>query len=192
MVVLSTLVLSMVFLPLGNAPINGDVDKLKAAVAAAVAKPEYQARDGKTFCNVFVRDVVQDVLKQSRQELSGTANEQFTKLSNHANWKKLDIHSLKLQESLEEAHAKANAGKIVLVLYKNDAGHGHISIIVPAANMEDSGAWGMKMPFMAQAGPKNPRNLPNEADKSVFDSLKMSYGFKKTALSTMEIVVFQQ
>ena len=36
----------------------------------------------------------------------------------------------------------------------------------------------MNMPFIAQAGKKNPRNVQGEEDKSVFASLKLSWGFQ--------------
>jgi hypothetical protein len=53
--------------------------------------------------------------------------------------------------------------------------------------MENSSAWGMKVPFIAQAGNKNPRNQPSEKDKSVFSSLKLSYGFSAAKRDSMEI-----
>jgi hypothetical protein len=158
----------------------------------------YGAVGTTTKCNFFVRDVVEALLQQSRPDMRlnssagvARANDQFDNLSSSADWSKQDFSSSP-EMRLKDAHDAANAGTLVVVAYKNPtAGEsGHIAVVVPASSIEHSSTWGMKMPFVAQAGRMNPRNLANETDKSVFSSLKLSFGFTPALKNQLEIFFY--
>ena len=160
------------------------------AVETHKDEDKYGAKDGKTFCNFFVRDVVEDLLQQTRPEFQGNANTQFDNLSKSSDWKAQDF-SQDPSGVFSRIHDQVNAGQLAIVAYKNPTGdHGHIAVLVPSSSMEDSGAWKMPVPFIAQAGKINPRNNPAETDKSVFSSLKLSWGFSSKLVDDMEIFVW--
>lgn len=163
------------------------------AVNDHINEVTYGAVDSVTKCNFFVRDVVESLLAASYPALHAKANDQFDALAAAtAEWSSLSFAS-DPGGKFTEALAAANSGNLVIVAYKNpDANSsGHIAIIVPSPGMEDSGAWAMKVPFIAHAGKKNPRNQPAEANQSVFAALKLSFAFKVSMIPTMEIFVLK-
>lgn len=173
--------------------------QITTAAESHVDEASYGAVGTTTKCNFFARDVVEAILLQTRPDMrvnstGGTAraNDQFDNLNASSDWAKQDFSTSPSTKFLS-AHNAANAGTLVVVAYKNPiAGEsGHIAVIVPAGAMETSGSWGMMMPFIAHAGKKNPRNVPAEIDKSVFSSLKLSYGFTPGNASHMEIFYYR-
>lgn len=173
-------------------------DQITAAAQNHVNETDYGAEGTVTKCNFYARDVVEAILQQTRPDLrvnsSGgvaRANDQFDNLLSSPDWVKQNF-PLDAAGVFKKAHAAASGGTLVLVAYKNAsaAESGHIAIIVPASTMEDSTTWGMKMPFVAQAGKKNPRQLASEAAKSVFSSLKLSFGFPPGIRDQKEIFFF--
>lgn len=159
------------------------------AVETHIDESKYGARDGMTFCNFFVRDVVEDLLQQTRPEFHEQSNIQFDNLSNSADWKAQSF-SQDPSSVFSRIQDEVNAGQLAIVAYKNPTGdHGHIAILVPSS-MENSSTWNMPVPFIAQAGKMNPRNNPGETDKSVFSSLKLSWGFSSKLINNMEIFVW--
>jgi hypothetical protein len=163
------------------------VDDIVQTVKIHEDETKYGAKDDTTFCNFFVRDVVESLVKQTRPELHALANQQFDNLVSSSDWLKQNF-TADTKAVFEKSHAAASSGQLVIVAFRNSSdNHGHIAIVVPTNAMESSSAWGMKVPFIAQAGNKNPRNQPSEKDKSVFSSLKLSYGFSAAKRSSMEI-----
>jgi hypothetical protein len=148
-----------------------------------------QQADGTTRCNIFVRDLVQSLLMQTRPELQGLANAQFDALSQSTDWTAMGLVANPMQV-LQDAQDAANNGKLVLAVYKNPdpAQPGHIALVVPGV-LVDSTTWGTKVPAIAQAGPKQPCSSV-AADKSVFASIALSCGFGANRLPNMELFKF--
>ncbi len=166
------------------------INDIVQIVKAHEDETKYGANDDKTFCNFFVRDVVESLVKQTRSELHALANQQFDNLGNSSDWLKQNF-TADSKAVFEKAHAAANSGQLVIVAFRNSSdNHGHIAIVVPTNAMESSSAWGMKVPFIAQAGNNNPRNQLSEKDKSVFSSLKLSYGFSAAKRNSMEFFIW--
>jgi hypothetical protein len=162
-------------------------EEITQAVKDHENEKQYGAIDGETRCNFFVRDVVESLLQQTRPEFHALANLQYDNLLASTDWLKLSFQD-DMKGAFEKAQSAANDWRLVIVAYKNPTGgHGHIAIAVPSAVMETSSKWGMEVPFIAQAGNKNPRNNQSEVDKSVFSSLKLSFGFPASKKDSMEI-----
>jgi hypothetical protein len=166
-------------------------DQITQATRDHEDEARYGAQGDVTKCNLFVCDVIESLLAQSRPELHGLANQQFDALSQSSDWSRRNFPN-DLAGGFQQANAAANNGTIVVVAYKNPdpAQSGHIAIVVPSGGLEQSGTWAMPVPFIAQAGRTNPRKLPAEANKSVFSSLKLSYGFQPQQAPNMEIFNF--
>ena len=164
-------------------------DKITQTVKDFEDESKYGASNGQTRCNFFVCDVVESLLQQTRPEFHALANIQYDNLLASPDWQEQNLKA-DIKGVFQKAQDATNQGEPVIVAYQNPTGgHGHIAIVVPAAAMEQSSAWGMKVPFIAQAGNKNPRNQPSEANKSVFASLKLSFGFPASKKDTMEIFI---
>jgi hypothetical protein len=173
-----------------GALINGfTASELTAAAQAHEVESKYGAAGDVTQCSKFVRDFVQDLLHQTRPELQGQVKDQFDQLAASPSWKRLNFAQDKASV-FAAAQVLANNGAIVVVAWKNPSptptDTGHIAIVVPGS-LEESTTWGMKVPVIAQAGKKNPREMAAEADKSVFSSLKLSWGFGPDKAAGMEL-----
>ncbi len=166
-------------------------EQISQALADHVNEEKYGADGGMTKCNLFVRDVAESLLQQFRPELHGMANEQFDHLNSSSDWLSQSV-APDITAALKNAHDDANSGQLVIIVYKNPDSNwrGHIAIITPSPAMEPSIDWEMPVPFVGQAGPKNPRSVQGEEDVSVFASLKLSYGFGADTASNMAIFVW--
>ena len=164
-------------------------DAITQAVKDHVDEATYGAEGSTTKCNFYVRDVVESLLATSYPALHAKANGQFDALkAATAEWTASGFAGYPAG-AFSAALAAANSGQLVIVAYKNPdpLASGHIAILVPSLAMEQSGAWAMPVPFIAHAGKKNPRNVPEEVDQSVFAALKLSYAFKIAMAPAMEI-----
>lgn len=83
--------------------------------------PNFQPRDGKTFCNFAVEFVSR---KFGYDGFTGLrANDIMDKLRSDVEWLQIDE---------KEAQHKANKGQLVIAGWRNPAGHpGHVAIVVP-------------------------------------------------------------
>lgn len=119
----------------------------------------YAARDGQTWCNIFVWDVTRAMMAEiphwvdghdepcglsakSKREL--TANATLALLLERARWGWRQV-------TPPEAKANAAAGRPTIVGWQNDSGPGHIAIVRPP----ESGDIVLRI---AQAGSKNYEN----------------------------------
>ena len=151
--------------------------KLTSAVETAAKDKSFQPTSELTFCNKFVSKIVKDILGDEEAKVvdGKSANQQFEALEKSKAWKAVAI----TQDSLSDAHKSANKGTIVLAAYKDPAGgHGHIAVVVPADALEKSGKWGLKLPFIGQAG------------KTVFPKKKLSYGFSAAKKPKMKLFFY--
>jgi len=132
-----------------------------------------------TRCNVFVSDFVSRYFKgSSPNEFSGTANSIFDKLDASGNWLGYPVE----QPSLQLAQQAANNGTLTLIGFKDETDEGHLAIVVPSkrrnGTMGHSGKWGMRVPFIAQAG------------TSIFDYKEMSWGFAADKRDRMKVFIY--
>jgi len=167
---------------------------ITSAAVSHVDETAYGAVGSVTKCNLYVQDVIEAISQQSRPEFHALANDQFDNLTSSPDWDSKGF-SAAPQAVLDNAFSDSNSGKLIVVAWKNSGGSGHIAIIVPAAAKEASTAWGFDIPFIAQAGKMNPRNQPAgtpEASQSVFASLKLSWGFKVSAIPQMEVFYYNK
>lgn len=113
--------------------------------------PVYQATDGETHCNQFVRDVLADMgVPFPRSDWY--AHQQIDHLGSDAG----RVDGWRLCLTSEDAAHQANMGRPVVATYRNPieppAAHSHIAIVVPAV--------GGAGPNVAQAGFSNFSNKP--------------------------------
>lgn len=107
---------------------------------------KYKARDGKTFCNIFVHDVCS---RLGLDKFKGL-------LANHM----VDVMEQEPDEFFRLtdnyiAQLAANLGHLVIAGWKNPAGHpGHVAIVVKGA-LSYSGTYKAKVPNCANVGSKN-------------------------------------
>jgi hypothetical protein len=166
-------------------------EDITATAKALASSPDHDAKygaqdDGSTRCNIFVRDLVNSLLNGTQADLAGLANDQFDALSKSGNWHAMGLVA-NPEQMLLKAQDLANDGVLVIAAYKNPtaAKSGHIALVVPGVPTM-SGNWKIKVPMIAQAGPKGPcPGVP--PDQSVFDSLKLSCGFAPDKLPNMEL-----
>ena len=191
LLLLSVIVVS--FVDLHGAPAFAlDPSQITAAAHdladAADSETKYgQDASGQTHCSEFVRDLVQNLLQQTRADMQGQAKDQYDALtSNTADWAALDF-SDNQQAVFAQAQQLANEGTLVVVAWKKplpEAGNtGHIAVVVPGT-VEHSATWNGDVPMIAQAGKKNARDQADEANKSAFAKLKLSWGFTPTEGAT--------
>lgn len=122
-------------------------EHLSACVAARDVEknPDYQPGGGFTWCNKYVRDLLEDLEVPFPDEVL-FAHQQIDYLSGSrgeaAGWSDCDAG---------EGQAFANMGQPVVVAYRNPKeppkGHSHIALLVPAAST--------LKPHMTQAGAHN-------------------------------------
>jgi len=160
-------------------------DDLTARATELAGTQQYDKDpDGQTHCSEFVRDFVGKDLP----ELQGQAKDQVDQLSQAQDWKQL-AYDKDPQLALRQAQLYANQGKTVIIAWKNpeptEGNTGHIAVVVPSLpdeqshdGMFPSGQWGLRVPYIAQAG------------DTVSAKIAMSYGFSaKNAKSGLQIFV---
>lgn len=157
----------------------GDLSSI-AARLAITNRGDYIVPDSnETRCNLFVSDFVTRYFASDLpSEFSGTANNIFDNLNASPRWESY----LAEKYSLDRAQHAANNGNLAIIAYKNTVDQGHVAIVVPSRNaggaMEYSGNWGMKVPFIAQAG------------RDIFEYKKMSWGFASNKRSGMKVFIY--
>lgn len=111
------------------------------AIHIPFARPEYQPRDGVTYCNMFVSDVC-DIygFRGFRKML---ANQICDALQTSNDWTEINI---------EKAQELANGGTLIIAAIRG-AEHGHVNIICPG-RPKYSGRWG-EVPTVANVGKDN-------------------------------------
>jgi hypothetical protein len=133
-----------------------------------------------TQCNAFLRDFAKRFTGLDMPEFAGQdllANQMFDNLVKSGNFKPLGLQK-DPKDVFQKAQELADEGRFVVVAYKKPDGHGHVAVVVPAdGDMETSDKWGMKVPYIAQAG------------ESVFSKGKLSEGFGPDKLKDMEVFV---
>jgi hypothetical protein len=151
-------------------------------------KAQFKPNGKWTRCNMFVEAFAREVRGRSLPELKG---HQFDNLKAAATTLDSKWRSLSFSDdptaAFQNAQDLANAGKLVIVAWKNpDPARyepGHTAVVVPS-RQEDHGLfdatkrqWGMKVPFIAQAG------------VTVSDYMPLSDGFSADRKAGMEIFV---
>jgi hypothetical protein len=151
-------------------------------------KSQYKANGKWTRCSAFVREFAKEVRGREVPEL---ARHQFDNLkaaatSPDSKWRSLSF-SDDAAAAFRNAQDLANSGKLVIVAWKNPeptiTEPGLTAVVVPS-RQEDGGLfdatkrqWGMKVPFIAQAG------------EMVSDYMPLSDGFSPDKKAGMEIFV---
>jgi hypothetical protein len=150
---------------------------------------------GATKCNFFARDLAQTVYGATIPELnadglpppdnSGQANALYAKLLISPNWTELtavaDDGSPDWAALFRDAVASA-ASTLVVAVYANNAGNGHIATIMPYPM--DTKGYGntMLVPYVAQAGPKIA-----QSPTGVSSRLTINWAFAQSRLATTKL-----
>lgn len=108
------------------------------AIHLPLCRPEYQPKDGVTYCNQYVAEVC---AAYGFKGLDGfTANEIVDTLSMHDQWSEIP---------LSKAQDLANEGTLIVAGIKEEL-HGHVNIICPGKE-KTSGRW-ISVPSCANVG----------------------------------------
>jgi hypothetical protein len=153
-------------------------------------KENYAAdAEGRTKCNIFLRDYVKELTGVDMPEFASTAlyaNDMFDNLKESRNFRPLDLRK-DPKAVFREAQDLANEGKLVIVAYKNSSGPGHVAVVVPndagLAEPGEKSTWHVPVPYLAQAG----RKIHGEY---VHDKLPLDEAIGAGKLPNMEIFVF--
>jgi hypothetical protein len=151
-------------------------------------KALYRANGKWTRCSQFVRDFAKEVRGREVPEL---ARQQFDNLKAAATSRDSKWRSLSFSDdpaaAFQNAQDLANAGKLVIVAWKNPdptfRQPSHTAVVVPSRLADGrlfdatTQKWGMKVPFIAQAG------------ETVSDYIPLSDGFSPAKKTGMEIYV---
>jgi hypothetical protein len=154
-------------------------------------KAHYKGEGKNTRCSEFVRDFAKELLGREIPELRGFAVHQLYYLkaaatSPDSRWRTLSF-SDDPAAAFQNAQDLANEGKLVIVAWKNpqraNYDPGHAAVVVPS-RQEDGGLfdatkrkWGMKVPYIAQAG------------ETISDYMPLNDGFSPDKKAQMEIFV---
>lgn len=151
---------------------------------------KYQAKGRVTRCSLFARDFV-NAIGPERPEMQGRVKDQVSALmGNPKEWRQLKFErsELGLAKAFRESQRLADDGNLVLVAWvKPDAtttNSGHIAIVIPDENqakteLSKSRAWGMEVPFVAQAG------------RMVSARMKLSQGFRPSMGEDLKFFVLK-
>lgn len=115
-----------------------DVFALLDAINLPLCRPEYQPRDGVTYCNKYVAEVCESMGFKSMNGL--LANEIVDLISASPNWSEVPP---------EKCQDLANGGTLIVAGLKGDQ-HGHVNIVCPG-RPKTSGRWG-SVPTCANVG----------------------------------------
>lgn len=108
------------------------------AIHLPLCRPEYQPRNGETFCNKYVAEVATGCGFKGLESL--LANQIIDLVSTHHQWSEIPM---------EKAQELANAGSLILAGLKA-APHGHVCVVCPGKS-KTSGRWG-EVPTVANVG----------------------------------------
>lgn len=139
-----------------------DIYGLLDAIHEAFSRPEYQPKNGTTYCNMFTHEVVSKMGFKGFEGLM--ANEIVSLISSHDQWSEV---------ALEKVQDLANAGTLV-VLGTHGEPHGHVSIACPG-RLKTSGRWG-QVPTVASVGKENMIRGMNW----VFSDMPKCYAYRPT------------
>jgi hypothetical protein len=151
-------------------------------------KAQYKANGKWARCNMFVGAFAREVRGRSLPELKGHQldNLKAAATSPGSKWRSLSF-SDDPAAAFQNAQDLANEGKLVIVAWKHpdpDSYYLRHSAVVVPSRQEDGGLfdatkrkWGMKVPFIAQAG------------ETVSDYMPLSDGFSPDKKAGMEIFV---
>jgi len=134
---------------------------------------EYTLRD-RTACNWFVGRAM-EVIYNNNAFKSGdgylTANQIAKSLTENsiAGWEK--IGAANNLDDLTLAGSKAELGNAVIAAWANDAGHGHVSLIMPGG-LAHSGGWGLDVP--------NSANMSVDDISRAYIGCRLSWGFSSS------------
>jgi len=115
-----------------------DVNALLDAIHLPLCRPEYQPKDGSTFCNKYVAEVCAAYGFKGMNDL--LANEIIELISGSTNWSEVP---------LDKCQDLANAGSLVVACLRGEP-HGHVNVICPG-KPKTSGRWG-SVPSCANVG----------------------------------------
>lgn len=133
---------------------------------------QFQACSG-AECSKFIGESLNTVygvndFYSTTQKRFMMATEIANFLKNSKAWKNLGpVYD---QQTLTKAQEQANAKKAVVAVYMNEAGVGHVVVILPGT-LQTSGSWGLKVPNVASF-------FTTQPDKSFVDKA-LSYAFSK-------------
>ena len=119
-----------------------------------------------TYCNMFVRDILNDIFGTWPGFDDLLANQMFDYMEGHPEtWKKLDgtfeyeINKQKVRKygpDYGKATEMAAQGCLVIAAWKNPAGvHGHVCIVPPENTLIYSNKWGRAVSMAANVGSSN-------------------------------------
>ena len=116
---------------------------LKETCDKHLKNPDLLARDGQTFCNVFVHRVLSDL---GYTKFTGfLANQIFDFCSQTPDWVLVNI-----DDSYDLCHKD-----IFVLAAERGAPHGHVAIVYPSKLNTYSGKWSRYAPQVASVGKKN-------------------------------------
>ena len=129
-----------------------------AAQFRVESEPRYQPRDGNTFCNIFVWDVTSALGAEVPHWVDDAGNPcapgHGRELSANAlcDWLESDAALERGWRTVgsAEAELEAGEGRPVVATLRNQAGHGHVAILLPS----------LRGPRIAQAGAHNMFDAP--------------------------------
>ncbi|HTD33681.1 MAG TPA: hypothetical protein VK665_08485, partial [Candidatus Elarobacter sp.] len=128
---------------------------LAQSLAANVARYG-QLANGTTFCNVFVRDFVTNLVGSNVPELGGVVRDQLAAISSSPHWKEITNPS-NWAATYADAANLAKSGHIVLAV--TTAQDAHIAVVMPYDPMSGfstlSGGRGYQVPRIAEATIRN-------------------------------------
>ena len=141
-----------------------------------------------TQCSLYGRDFAARLAGRSLPELAGQAKDQYKQLDASPNFQKLVVKT-DTAKAFQDAQKAANDGKLVLYVTPD-----HIQVGVPATQMPMSGAWGMAVPVVSQAGTglsaSQAKRLKLTEGESVHEHIPLSDGFTTSAKDEMKIFIY--
>lgn len=146
-----------------------------------------QHSNGAPYCNVYARDrLLNDGIYMSPGKSANQIIDGMDK--KNSDWGKIPKKNEGGKDTNghldhQQAHDLAKDGYTVVATYRNpnNMGHGHISVINPAAGMKNSGKWGKKLPSVDGYNP---------AKKAIKEGESLSEQFGKDKEPYMNYYVF--
>ena len=170
-------------------------ENLTKTAKALATDPKYQPAGGTTRCSEFVRDYARTLLDRDVPELQGRASDQFDRMAESSQWKSLKFQDKSPRGRSARRRRWQDQGNLVVIAWKNPqptaTNSGHVAVVVPLQggdkDLYPSTAWGVKVPYIAQAGAK----LTRRDDRAVFSYLPLSEGFGADKKDGLEIFVLR-
>ena len=115
-------------------------ERLRELIDAAMAKPEFQPKDGVTYCNLGLIQIAENYdISVFRGMMANQICDYLEK-----NWRRIGG---------DAANKLANAGFICIAAQKGKV-HGHVALVYPGA-MVYSTKWGHDTPVVGNVGKRN-------------------------------------